>query len=143
MEFVVEQDVPTDAEHVWSVLADPVDWPRWTDSITRIDLLDGGIAPGDRVRIVQPRLVPMTWTVTRLVEGAELTWVARGLGVATTGTHLVTGRGPGRSRLRLGLAQHAPVGVVVGTVLGRLTRRYLGLEAAGIAAAALEHRGAT
>lgn len=136
MEIVVKRDVRAAPQALWSVLVDPVRWPQYTPSIREVRLLDGGLASGSRVRIVQPWLAPMTWTVTEYVEGRELTWAAAVPGVITTGTHSVWPGPSGEARLRLGLRQQGPLGAIVGAVLGRLSRRYVGMEADGLAAAA-------
>lgn len=135
-ELVEERDVRAGADRLWSVLADPVAWPRWTESMREVQLLDGSLAVGSRVRIVQPRLQPMVWTVTELVPGRELTWTASAPGVVTTGTHSVRSRPDGTAVLRLGLVQRGVLAPVVGLLLGRRTRRYVELEADGLCAAA-------
>jgi hypothetical protein len=134
--LVVERDVPAGADRLWSVLADPETWPRWTESMREVQLLDGGLAPGSRVRIVQPRLRPMVWTVTEFVPGRELTWAASAPGVRTTGTHSVRSRPDGTASLRLGLTHQGVLAPVVGGLLGKRTRRDVELEADGLRAAA-------
>ena len=136
MELFVERDVRASAERVWAVLADPESWPRWTESMREVRLLDGGLALGNRVHIVQPKLLPMEWTVTEYEPGAVLTWTAAGPGVRTTGTHSVRSRPDGTSRLRLGLTQRGLLAPVVAGLYGRRSRRYVELEAEGLRAAA-------
>ncbi|OZM82547.1 SRPBCC family protein [Pseudonocardia sp. MH-G8] len=136
MELFVERDVRASAERVWAVLADPESWPRWTESMREVRLLDGGLALGSRVRIVQPKLMPMEWTVTELEPGAVLTWMAAAPGVRTTGTHEVWSRADGTARLRLVLTQRGLLAPFVAGLYGRRSRRYVELEAEGLRAAA-------
>ena len=136
MKLSVERDVHAGIDRLWSVLTDPRDWPRWTASMREVRLLDDGLAPGSRVRIVQPRLPPMVWTVTEFVPERELTWAASAAGVVTTGTHSL-GPGPdGTTRLRLGLEQRGVLAPLVRALVGRLSRRYVELEADGLRRAA-------
>ncbi|MHA6624285.1 SRPBCC family protein [Pseudonocardia sichuanensis] len=136
MELFVERDVRASAERVWAVLADPESWPRWTESMREVRLLDGDLGLGSRVRIVQPKLLPMEWTVTEVVPGAVLTWIAAGPGLRTTGTHSVRSRPDGTARLRLGLTHRGLLAPVVAGLYGRRSRRYVELEADGLRAAA-------
>lgn len=145
IEVVTEVDAPAHA--VWEVLAAPESWPRWTDSMDAVDLLDGGdLDLGARARIVQPRMRPAVWTVTHLEPGVSFTWQSRVPGVTTTGTHTVTPVRTGRSLLTLGLQQSGPLAPLVHRLVGARTRRYMEQEAAGIrqasAAAALARREA-
>ncbi|MBC3192739.1 SRPBCC family protein [Pseudonocardia sp. C8] len=142
MELTVERDVHAGTDRLWAVLADPVDWPRWTRSVREIRLLDGDLAPGSRAWIVQPGLRPMVWTVTELVPGRELTWTASAAGVVTTGRHSVRPGPGGTSRLRLGLEQRGVLAPVVQALFGRRSRRYVELEADGLRRAAeADHPG--
>ncbi|WFG47219.1 SRPBCC family protein [Pseudonocardia alni] len=136
MELSVERDVHAGIDRLWAVLTDPPDWPRWTESMREVRLLDGGLTPGSRVRIVQPRLPPMIWTVTELVPERELTWTASATGVFTTGTHSLRPGQGGTTCLRLGLEQRGALAPLVQPFLGRLSRRYVELEADGLRRAA-------
>jgi uncharacterized protein YndB with AHSA1/START domain len=136
MELTAAREVRAGADQVWEVIADPVSWPRWTPSMREVGLLDGSLALGSRVRIVQPRLPPTVWTVTEFVPGEVLTWAASGPGILTAATHSVRSKPDGTSSLRLGLAQRGPLAPVLAGLIGRLSRRYVELEADGLRAAA-------
>lgn len=136
MDLTVERDVQAGTGRLWAVLTDPRHWPRWTESMREVQLLDTGLAPGSRVRIVQPRLPPMIWTVTDLVPERELTWTTSAAGVVTTGTHSLRPGPDGVTRLRLGLEQRGVLAPAVRALLGRRTRRYVELEADGLRRAA-------
>lgn len=123
---------------VWEVLSDPTQWPRWTSSVTSAELLDGAtqLGPGHRVRIVQPGLRSAVWTVTEYRAGVSFTWASREGGVSTSATHEVLRRALSRSRLVLELDQSGFLAPVVSLLAGRRVRRYVALEAAGLAAEA-------
>jgi uncharacterized protein YndB with AHSA1/START domain len=126
--------VAAPVEAVWAALVDVERWPTWTRSMRRVRRLDEGpLAVGSRVRIKQPRLVPVVWTVTELDPGRSFTWEAESAGVRSRASHEVRAMGAGTSELRLTFDQTGPLSPVIGAVLGRLTRRYVRMEAEGLA----------
>ncbi len=126
--------VAAPAEAVWEALIDVERWPTWTRSMRRVQRLDdGALAVGSRVRIKQPRLVPVVWTVTELDPGRSFTWQAEGAGVRSEASHEVRAMGAGTSEVRLTFDQAGPLSPMVGALLGRLTRRYVRMEAEGLA----------
>jgi uncharacterized membrane protein len=138
-----EIDAP--APVVWEVFADVERWPDWTASMTEVTALDGpGLAVGKRFAIKQPRLPRVVWEVTEVDPGFSWTWCTRSPGATTLATHEVTPDGPGRTRIDQRIEQHGPLGVAIGLVTRRLTRRYLTMEAEGLESATEQRlRGAT
>lgn len=135
MEFVQCVEVGAPAHVVWGVYADLTRWPEWTASIRSLAYVRGtGLAVGNRVRIEQPRLPAAVWEVTALDPGGSWTWVTRGPGVTTTGTHEVRALDDRRTEVVSRIIQAGPVGQLVGRLSAGLTRRYLALEAEGLAA---------
>ncbi len=129
-ESSIEIDRP--AEAVFAVFSDVAAWPSWTESMTSVDRLDDGpLRVGSQAKVRQPKLPEATWTVTDLVPGRSFTWEARGPGIRTVGRHEVDPRGTG-STARSILEQYGPLGMVIGTIYARLTRRYLAMESAGL-----------
>jgi uncharacterized protein YndB with AHSA1/START domain len=118
---------------VWAVLTDLESWPRWTASVTRLDLLDAGpLRPGSRARVRQPRLPAAVWTVTDLTPGSAFTWISRSPGVTVTGVHELTPVSETATSARLSVDQSGPLAGLVGVLTGALTRRYVMLEAHGL-----------
>jgi hypothetical protein len=131
--------VSAPSEVVWSVYSDVERWPTWTASVTSIEPLDGrGIELGRRFRIKQPRLPVLVWEVTDVRPGHSWQWTAKSAGMTTVAWHEVLPNGEGAAVVTLGVDQRGPLGVVVGLVMGPLTRRYLTLEAEGIKRASEE-----
>jgi len=129
-----EQRVPISAEPaaVWAVIADVERWHEWTPSITSIELLDPGPpAVGSRALVRQPRLPPVRWEITEWTPGYGFTWVSHSPGARSVGEHYVDSA-PGGSVARLTLEQTGPVGALVGLLIRGLTRRYVGMEGAGL-----------
>lgn|SRR5690606_14592013 len=134
-ETSIEIDAP--AATVWDVYSAVEGWPRWTDSVTELTALDGPeLQVGRRYAIAQPRLPRLVWEVTDLEPGRSWHWRQRSPGGTTVAHHRIEPLADGRARATLGVDQRGPVGVVVGLLTRRLTRRYLAMEAAGLKATA-------
>jgi uncharacterized membrane protein len=130
----VEIDAP--AGVVWDVFADVARWPEWTASVTRLVPLDGPeLEVGRRFEIKQPRMPNLVWEVTDVEPGVSWTWRQRSPGGTTLASHEVARPQEGGPTLvRQRIDQRGPVGLAVGVLLRRLTRRYLELEAHGLKA---------
>ncbi|MBP2330476.1 carbon monoxide dehydrogenase subunit G [Kibdelosporangium banguiense] len=119
-------------ERVWEVLGDVESWPQWTASVSSIARVDPGpLHVGQRIRIRQPWFPATVWTLTELVEQRSFVWRAGGPGATTTAHHRIEPSGEG-TLVSLRLVQQGPVGVLVGTLSSRLTRRYLQMETSGL-----------
>ncbi len=136
MKFEDSAVISAPASTVWEIYSDVGSWPDWTESVTSVEPLDPGpLRVGSRARIRQPRLPVAEWTVTEIDEGRSFTWLARGPGIRSTGTHVVEPHGDG-SRATAILVQAGPLGPVVGFLTRGLTGRYLAMEVAGLKARA-------
>jgi uncharacterized membrane protein len=129
----VEIDAP--APVVWAVFAEVEGWSDWTSSVQRITALEGvALEPGNRFEIKQPRFPELVWEVTEVEPGRSWTWAQRSPGGTTLATHEVLPLDGDRTLVRQRIDQRGPVGVAVGALTRRLTRRYLEMEAAGLKA---------
>jgi hypothetical protein len=72
--------------------------------------------------------------VTQVAPGVAWTWRQRSFGGTTSATHEVTALDGERTLVRQKIDQRGPIGVTVGRLLRRLTRRYLTLEGEGLKA---------
>jgi uncharacterized membrane protein len=128
-------EIDASARSVWDVFVAVERWPEWTASVQRIVPFDGaGIEVGRRFEIKQPHLPKLTWEVTDVDPGVSWTWCKRSPGATTCASHEVVALGPERTLVRQRIHQRGPVGVVVGVLMRRLTKRYLALEARGLEA---------
>lgn len=135
-------EVAAPAETVWDVFSDVERWPTWTASVTSVTPLDGPeIEVGRRFEIVQPRFPRLVWEVTAVDPGRSWTWRQRSPGGTTDATHEVEPRSDGTTVVRQRIDQRGAVGVAVGVLTRRLTRRYLRLEAEGLRSASEERAG--
>jgi uncharacterized membrane protein len=123
-------DAPT--QSVWEVLFDVARWPEWTPTIDSVDPLDDGpFQVGSRARVRQPKLPRALWEVTEVADGRSFTWAAKGPGMKTIARHEVVPDANG-SKVTLSIEQTGPMGAIAAMILGRLTQRYIELEAASL-----------
>lgn len=136
MKFESIERVAASAARAWEIYRDVERWHEWTASVTSVELLDGELRIGARVRVRQPRLPTAVWEVTELHErdgeSYHFSWVSRAPGVRTTGIHLVESLGPDECRVTATLTQEGLLGRILGLVWTRLTRHYLAMETAGL-----------
>ncbi len=126
-------EIEAPASVVWDVFTDVERWSEWTASIERIVALDGPrIEVGKRFEIKQPRMPKLVWEVTEVEAGVSWTWRQKAPGSTAFATHEVTAIDAERTVVRQTIDQRGPLGVVVGWLTRRLTRRYLDLEAQGL-----------
>lgn len=141
--MIINRSIEIDAAAptVWDVFVDVEQWPEWTASVERIVALDGpGIKVGKRFEIKQPRLPKLVWEVTEVDPGVSWTWRQRSFGGTTFATHHVLPREDGRTLVRQRIEQRGPIGVTVGVLMLRLSKRYLDLESKGLKARSEQRR---
>lgn len=134
-----EETTRTSAElaHAWTALSQVTSFPRWTASMESVTPLDGEeLAVGRRYRIRQPGLPPTVWRVSEVRAGEAFTWEASSPGAHTTAYHRLIRNPDGSTQITIGLHQRGALAGLLGLVIGRKTRRFLTLEAAGLKAAA-------
>jgi uncharacterized membrane protein len=134
--FEISVDIDASPERVWNLLKDVEHWPDMTDSIDRVELLDTPFVLASRARVHQPKLRAAIWTVTAFEENETFTWQSRSPGVTTTAAHDIIPGSDGRVTVRLTLDQTGPLSPVIALLAGRLTRRYVTMEANGLKAKA-------
>jgi uncharacterized membrane protein len=133
MRFEVSEEIAAPQEQVWRVLSEVVDWPHWCPTMTSVRRLDSGpLAFASAARVRQPRLPTALWRITEFEPGSRFEWSSTALGVTTRGGHRVERLGERRSRVTLTLAQRGALAPLLGLLYGRLSRRYISLEAASL-----------
>jgi len=137
MDYTQNIRTTADLSSAWTALAAVMTLPQWTVSIDSVTPLDGPeLQLGHRFRIRQPGLPPVVWRVTEIREGESFTWEVRSPGVHTVGHHRLSRNADGTTEIALALHQTGALAGLVGLFTAAKTRRYLGLEAAGLKAAA-------
>lgn len=134
-------DIAASPQRVWDVLADVERWPDWTKSMTRVTLLDPGpLTIGVRARVEQPKLRPAILQVTVWDPPRLFIWENRLPGLRAIAAHRVEPHGAG-ARATLSVDFRGLLGWPVGWLVGRLTRRYIAMEAAGLKVCSEAHGG--
>ncbi|SPT63098.1 SRPBCC family protein [Actinomadura madurae] len=136
MHFEISVDIDAAPETVWRILTDVERWPDMTDSVDRVEILDKPFALSSRARVHQPKLPAAIWTVTDFTENENFTWESRSPGVRTTAGHDVLRTPNGTTTVRLTIDQTGPLAPAIALFTGRLTRRYVTMEANGLKARA-------
>jgi uncharacterized membrane protein len=138
MKLTTSVTTPADLDSAWAAITDVTDWPHWTASISDVTLIDDGpLHLGSRARVKQPGMQTLTWAVTELADKSEFTWVTKSPGVRTDGRHKLGLTDDGsHTRITLELEQTGPLAGLIRLLMGKRSERYLGLEAAGLKAAA-------
>ena len=117
---------------IWPVMVDVERWPEWTSSISMIERLDSGpFGLGSRVRIRQPKLKVMTWSVKEFELGRFFTWETRSPGIYVTGRHEIRPTDSG-SLVTLTVNQTGWLASLLSRFFTPLTRRYVQIEAQGL-----------
>jgi hypothetical protein len=125
----VTKQVDAPPESVWLVMADVERWPDWTPTVSSARRLEGGpFRLGSRVMLTQPRLPRATWVVTEIDEGHGFTWESGGPGLRSIARHKIAAAGEGCT-VTLSVEQRGPASPLVDLLWGRLTQRYVELEA--------------
>jgi hypothetical protein len=84
------------------------------------------------VRIEQPRLPTVTYTVSSYEVGRAFSWQASSPGALTVADHEVEPRGVDASAVTLRITQTGLIGGLVARLLRAMVRRYVDMEAAGL-----------
>ncbi|MEU0565015.1 SRPBCC family protein [Nonomuraea sp. NPDC005983] len=134
MRFESAIRIAASPQRVWEVFSDVERWPEWTETVTSVELAEPGpLKVGSRAKIRQPRLLTALWEVTELVEGEYFVWASRSPGVRVTGGHWVEAA-PDGTLCRSTIDQEGLLGPLMARLTGKLTTRYLALEAEGLKA---------
>jgi len=131
--FAITTSIAAPPERIWPVLADVVRWPEWLPTVTSVEALDDpALRLGARYRVLQPRLRPAVWTVGVVEPQRRFVWESRQPGVRTVADHVIVPTAAGASTVTLSVTYTGLLGGVVGLLAGRLTRDYIGQEAASL-----------
>ncbi|MGF1427300.1 SRPBCC family protein [Kitasatospora sp. LaBMicrA B282] len=134
MRYVEQVEIRVPAAEVWVVLADVQGWRKWTPSIELVRRREQHrpFGLGSEAWVKQPRLAGSIWLVTTFEPERSFVWQTEFPGLRTTAGHHLHPQADGGTRVTLELRQSGLLAPLAGLALGRLTRRYLAMEAAGL-----------
>lgn len=122
--------INADQEATWRVLSDVARWPEWTPTVTKVDVLDRSEPRLDtRFKVHQPKLRPVTWTVTQFASPSGFTWESRMPGMLMIAEHVVTPIGAEQTETTLTFSFQGLLGAIVGRVYGKISKAYIDTEA--------------
>ena len=90
--YIIRKPIVANAkpETIFKILTDVGKWNLWTKSVKRITLLNkNNFDRGTKVRVVQPKLLPITWEVTEIENDKFFTWVSNSMGLKMTTKHII------------------------------------------------------
>ncbi|HSZ32741.1 MAG TPA: hypothetical protein VK772_05485, partial [Puia sp.] len=68
-------------QDIFKVLMNVERWNQWTKSITEISILNSRqLAPGVKIKVLQPKLPPTIWIIKEIITDKLLTWEKRYFG---------------------------------------------------------------
>ena len=133
MSYQVSISIDASVERVWAELIDVERWPLYTASMASVERLGHGpFQLGSRVRVKQPSLPPMAWTVTDFQPEREFTWTVTSMGVTTVAAHRISDQAGDGVMLTLSIHRSGLLAPLVELLYAGLTRRYVDMEAAGM-----------
>jgi uncharacterized protein YndB with AHSA1/START domain len=140
MDHEVTVTIAAPPRRVWTTLTDVEHMPEWTESMSLVQRLDDGpLSVGCRVRIHQPKMRPMVWTVTEFEPERSFTWTAAAAGIELTARHDLRPEADAVSA-RLSLRVTGWLALLIIPAVGPRIRRYLRMEAEGLKRAAESER---
>lgn len=126
-------------ETVWRLISDVRGWPDLLPTtVSSVSPLDAGRPEevGARYVMEQPRIPRATWEILDWDPPHRFTWQSSMPGVRTTGTHVVQGNPDGPTTASLAIEWSGPGTGLVRMVYGRMTQRYVDIEAGQLKARA-------
>ena len=128
-------------DRAWALISDVRHWPDLLPTtVTSVTPVDTGRPDGVAARYVmeQPRIPRATWEILQWAPTRYFAWQSAAPGVRTTGSHTVEPHGDGGCRVTLAISWSGPLAPLVRLAYGRLTQRYVDIEAGQLKARAEE-----
>jgi len=135
MAIHIERTVNINAppERVWAVMLDVERWPEWTESMQRVERLDGGeFGVGSKAKLrIRRSPSANVWTVTELTPGKSFTWETTSGGVKGVASHVIEPDGNG-SKVTLTVTLSGLVATILSPIIAGQSRNNVDMEAEGL-----------
>ncbi|HET6769258.1 MAG TPA: SRPBCC family protein [Chitinophagaceae bacterium] len=123
-------------EIIFKILTEVGKWTLWTKSVKSMTLLNKDIfEQGTKIKIVQPKLLPMTWKVTKMEKDKSFTWVASSFGLRITSKHIIEVKDDTTSVKLITIYEGILAGLIYKMTV-KLTNNYMTMEIEGLKEAA-------
>jgi hypothetical protein len=119
---------------IFGVLMDLEGWRQWTPSIIGMSILNNDQpAPGARIKVLQPKLPPATWTITQVEQDRALVWEKRSFGLRMLSEHFIS-EGANGTRVTIRITYEGLLAGLAYWLSHNLTDRYMTMEINGLKA---------
>jgi len=133
MELTASRCVEAPADLLWQLQLAHAQWPAHVPNFKAVvPLAPTGFGVGSKVRITQPGLGTVEWTVDEFADAGPIrsfAWSGRAKGANYVGTHRVVAEVDGRSQLTLGLSATGGLVKVMGSALRGTMQKAIDAEA--------------
>jgi len=124
--------IHADQEKVFKIMTDVEHWNRWTASVKSATLLNTKVLSlNAKVKMYQPKLLPVIWEVTAMEENKSFTWVAISPGLIMTGEHYLEKTENG-TLVKLSFTYKGLLAGLAYWLTSALTVKYVGMEINGL-----------
>ncbi|MDA8154216.1 SRPBCC family protein [Acidithiobacillus ferriphilus] len=131
--YQVTQRINAPADVVWKHLSNILAWPEWLPTVTAVSPLEGKTCQiGAKFKVIQPKLRPAIWQVTKLEPGQCFIWESTSPGIQLWASHTVRIIGSEESGVELQFRFSGTLGVFLGWIAGSITRKYITTEASSL-----------
>jgi uncharacterized membrane protein len=131
--YQVTQRINAPADVVWKHLSNILAWPEWLPTVTEVSPLEKKTFQlGAKFKVIQPKLRPTIWQVTKLEPGQCFIWESTSPGIQLWASHTVRIIGPEESEVELQFRFSGTLGVFLGWLAGPITRKYITTEASSL-----------
>jgi hypothetical protein len=134
--YSIEKSLIINAEpkDIYTILTRLENWNQWTKSITSISLLNAEkIEVGTRIKVIQPKLSPATWTITEIKENSSLVWEKKSFGLKMTAQHSIINDN-NNVLVKLSIIYEGLFARLAYKLTSSLTDRYITMEVNGLKA---------
>jgi len=133
-DFEIKKSSIIDAKSaiIFKILTDVENWNKWTGSVKKSSLVKGNtFTVGSKIKIIQPKLFPVTWEIIEIQDEKSFTWVSNSIGLNITAKHIIQDRGS-LSKVILITTYKGVLSKIVYSLTSDLAHKYMTMEVDGL-----------